>query len=200
MSTALSATGRITVPVIVSNFTHKVRVFVRNPQAVGGSFNINSRATDANDQVWTDALNDFVTTISWMFGGGATFADAILEHQTGGIYTTLATATPSFVSHVSGTPSLGWQTTWVFRDLLNKQVKLEFLEGYLQTLTHVGAVGAFGAGAPLSFLTEFLPTHTLTHAPYVWMVSRGNQYLNTAPFVGLTVSTNKRIRRRRGLT
>lgn len=200
MSVPLSATGRITVPVVVSSFTHKVRVYCRNPQAAGGTFNINTRATDANDLVWTDALNDLVTTLSRLFDTGAVFQDGFLEHQSGGIWTTLATATPSFTTHLSGTAGAGWGLVVVLRDVNLKKVKIVAVEPRYQTLSHVTTIGALGGGDPGAFATEFTPSHVLTNAPYVWMVSRGNQYLNTAPFVSWTVSSNRRARRRRGLT
>lgn len=200
MATTLSATGRITMNVTVTGFLHKLRVYARNPQAVGGSFNINSRALDNNDIVWTDALNDLCTCTSWILGTGHTMGDGVLEHYSGGVWSVYATATPVYTNHASAVPSLGWQATYVLRDLLFRKVKVELIEGAAGTLTHYASLAAMGASNTANFAKEFTASKTLTNAPYNWMVGRGNQYLNTAPFVGFTFTTNRRVRRRRGLT
>lgn len=200
MSVTLSATGRITVPVTYANLQHKIRVYARNPQAVGGSFNINTRATDANDLDWTDAVDALIEAVSYMYANTATFGDASLEHRDGSIWTLLANYTPAGTTHFTGANNEGWQITSVLRDITLKKVKLVMLEGNAGALLHVGSYSGFGAGTYLNFIKEFTINKTLTNAPYNWMVSRGNQYLNTASFVGLTVTPNKRVRRRRGLT
>lgn len=200
MSTPLAAGGRITLPYVVSGFTHKLRVFVRNPQAVGGSYNINSRPVDANDIVWTDALNDLATALSWAMPAGFSYVDGTLEKYTGGVYTPLATATPTFTNHAAGTVQQGWQLTWVARDINLKKVKLVVLEGNASTFAHYVTLAAAVALNASSFIKEFTSAHLLTNAPYTWAVGRGNQYLNTSPFVGLTICGNRRVRRRRGLT
>ncbi len=200
MSTPLSAGGRITLPYTIANLQHKLRVFVRNPTAVGGSFNINSRSVDANDIVWTDALNDLATAVSYLMGTGFSFGDGVLEKQTGGIYTALATATPSYTDHSSGTAYYAWQATFVLRDVLLKKVKIVHLEGDLGAHAHSASRAAIPQAGYISFIKEFMSDHVLTNAPYVWVVGKGNQYLNTSPFVGFTNAGNRRVRRRRGLT
>lgn len=202
MSTALSATGRITVPYTIGGFVHKFRVYVRNPLAVGGSYNINSRTLDANDIVWTDALNDLVTCTSWVMPNTVSVGDATLEHQAGGVWSPLATATPAFTNHAPGVSIQGWQVTLVMRDLLLHKVKFVMLEGGNGGLFHNSSLAAITAHEAYfgNWVKEFTASKTLTNAPYNWVVGRGDQYLNTSPLVGFTVCPNRRIRRRRGLT
>lgn len=200
MTTALSATGRITIPITVIGFTHKLRVYCRNPTVAGATFNINSRATDSNDTDWEAAAHDLQQTVSYLYQAGTTYGDAILEHYSGGVWSVLATKTESITDHGSGTNSIGNQITMVLRDLLFHKVKVVILEGFSATLFHYSSYPSIGAGAVQNFVKEFTSNKTLTNAPYNWMVGRGNQYLNTSPFVGLTGTSNRRVRRRRGLT
>lgn len=200
MAVPLSATGRITIPITFSNYTHKMRVYCRNPQVVGATYNINTRATDANDEAWTDAVNGLVEATSYLYANTATFGDASLEIRSGTVWTLAANFTPSGATHFTGTNYVGWQFTWVLRDVNLKKVKLVQLEGNYNALMHVASYSGFGAGTWLSFVKEFTSNKTLTHAPWNWMVGRGNQYLHASSFVGLTVTPNRRTRRRRGLT
>lgn len=200
MSTGLLATGRITIPYTVSSLTHKFRVYVRGLTATGGTFNINSRATDANDTVWTDAAHDLAQSFSWLMPTGWSMADAILEKLVGGIWLVQATATLTITDHASGSAGLGWQDTFVARDINFKKVKFVILDLNQSTLLHTVNLAGLGGSGAASFSKEFTSSKTLTNAPYNWVVGRGNQYLNTASFVGYTRTTNRRIRRRRGLT
>ncbi len=200
MSVPLSATGRITLPYTISGNLHKFRVYCRNPQVAGATYNINSRPVDANDMDWHDAVHDLAEAFSWLMPTGWTLGSPFLEHQTGGIWTVLDTFVPTYTNHYSSDPALGWQFTLVFRDVLLKKLKWTAIEGNAAALVHYPAYSAIVETRYQNFSKEFMSTHTLTNAPYTWVVSRGNQYINTAPFVGLTVTTNKRARRRRGLT
>lgn len=200
MTVILSALGRITVPYTTDGLLHKLRVFVRNPQVVGGSYNINSRPLDNNDIVWTDALNDLCTAFSWVLGTTTAFSDGVLELRSGSIWTAVATATPSFTSHKAGTGNPGTQFTVVLRDINLKKVKIVVVEHNDNALQHAVSRSALQQTFQQNFVKEFMSDHALTNAPYVWAVGRGNQFLNTSPLVGVTASSNRRVRRRRGLT
>lgn len=202
MATPLAATGRITIPYTIAGFVHKFRIFVRGLAPVGGSFNHNSRALDENDQVWTDSADALATTLSYVTGAALCFGDAVLEQQSGGIWTALATHTPSYVDHTPGAGTLGKQITLVLRDITLKKVKFVVLDAPGPELYHSASQTAIAATEAYwgNFVKQFMSIFSVTHAPYNWAVGRGNQYLNTSPLVGFTLTSNRRLRRRRGLT
>lgn len=199
MAQTLLATGRITLPITVDGLLHKLRVYVKNPTASGGSYNINSRTSDLNDQLWTTAAEDLASSIS--YGQGVTavsVGDAYLESRSGLIWTTLAFHTCG-LNNALGTYAPGTQQTMVFRDTAGYKVKIIALEGNLNAPYHNGSYSSL-TSTQLALIKQFTAAYTLTNAPYLWMVSRGNRYLNSASYVGLTIALNRKVRRRRGLT
>lgn len=199
MATALSATGRITLSYTITGKTHKAHFYVRGLTAVGSTWNINSRTLDANDIDWTSACDKLVEALSNWMASGQTWNDAVLEQLSGLVWLPRATHTPSFTNHGSSTAALGWGCSLVLRDINFKKIKVLILEGNQGTLSHQSAYANL-AGGNLAAVKEFTANKTLNPAPYDWMVGRGNQYINTTPFVGTTVSPNRKLRRARGLT
>lgn len=196
MATSLSATGRITIAYVYSGFTHKCRGFVRGLAPVGGSYNINSRTLDANDIVWTDAASALAGAMSNILTTSHTYAGATLEQWDGTVWVPRAVSSPT-PGLSAGTVYPATQVTVVLRDLNLKKVKIVVMETNEISPQHFVA-GTAGDTNFDNFLAPFLSS-TATAAPFNWLVGRGNQYLNVAPFVGATVTLNRKLRRRRGL-
>lgn len=197
MSTTLSATGRITIPYSYSGINHKARFYCRGIQAVGGSFNINSRTLDANDIVWTDAAQAAAQCVNNYLGIVANIGQAVLEKLIGGLWQAQAYFTVTPIGTTGGQQATS-QLTIVLRDRLAHPVKVVFLEGKQVPPQHWAT--PFGGDADLDNVVHYLVDTTLSaNSPFAWMVGRSNQYLNDTPFVGATVSLNRKLRRRRGL-
>jgi hypothetical protein len=198
MSTALLATGRITQPYTIGGVTHKARAYVRGLTLGGGIWRVNSRTLDENDIVWSDAANQFANNIGNLCDASTVFGAALLEQIVDGVWVTQDVFTVT-VTTKTGTYKPATQVTMVLRDINFKKVKVVVMEGTEAAPQHIN--GPTDGGTQMDLFThEFGSTHTNANASYVWMVGRGNQYLATSPFVGLTVTLNRKIRRRRGLT
>lgn len=196
MATALSATARIVIPYTINGKTHKVRLYARGLTLVGGVYQINSRTADANDQVWTDCADAVAALMSNVFTTDASFGTASIQELTAGVWVDRAFhATAN--GGLAGTYYPTTELTVVLRDINLKKVKVVLLETKEISPQHSEDATAGDANMDL-WVKGFLPTHTGAHDPYVWMVGRGNQYLNTTPFVGFTVCQNKKLRRTRG--
>lgn len=198
MSQPLLATGRLVMKITTSSLLHTLHAYVRNVQAVGGSWNVNSRTTDANDVVWSTAAQGWWDAISYMLTTGQAAPSIELQQLVSGVWQVLASMTPTGGNLGAGGPVLGAQFTSVFRDTAYKPVKQIVFEGRWQPPFHNTSIAAFGSYIT-SYLTQFTSSATVTHPPYEWLASRGNRFLATTPFVGGTATFNRKVRRARGL-
>jgi hypothetical protein len=189
--------ARITMPYTVDGFNHKCRLYGRNVQPVSGSFNINSRNVDDNDQVWTDAAAGMEYAVSCILPSAVTYSPFLLEKWDGAVWEPLAntTLTPT---NATGSYVKASQATVTFKDTDLLKLKLVVVEG-TEALAQKFRSVTGGDGAFDLLIAEFLSTHTGTHAPYVWAVSHRNRYLSTSPFVSASVWPNRKIARRRGV-
>jgi hypothetical protein len=190
--------GRIVVPVTIDGLTHVSRYLCRNPQVSGGTYNINSRALDANDIDWVAALARVTLALSNVMPTGAVWGSAHLEKFDGSVWTALAFHTPTDATTGTGY-SKATQMTAVFRDTTDKKLKLVWIEMTKPAPQHFVSATA-GDGDEDGLLAPFVAGGGNASDPYNWMVSHRDTYLNTSPFVGFTISLNRRVRRRRGLT
>ncbi len=198
MSQPLIATGRLLWTYTYSGITHKLIAYVRNVQAVGGSWNINSRTTDANDLLWTLAAEALEQSVSYLLANSVAGGDVLLQTLAAGVWNTLATYSP-VTSHAVGTTVPVAQSTMVLRDTNFKKVKVVVMEPNQAAPQHW--VSPLGGDANMdNFTKQWMSTFTVSNAPYNWQVGRGNQYLSTSPFIGITVTLNKKLRRARGYT
>lgn len=198
MAEPLVAEGRIVFAYTVDGLTHEIRAYVRNPQESGGTWFINSRTLDENDLDWEDAADGLFASASYPIGDDVTFPDMELQIRDGVVWNLVATHTGAS-SNTSGAHKPGAQCTLVLRDTAFKKVKVVVEEPNTASPYHFLSVAA-ATGILDDFSKQYTPSATVTNAPYHWQVSRGNRYLNTSSFVGLTGSLNRRVRRRRGLT
>lgn len=190
--------GRIVVPYTVDGLTHKVRFYARNPQAVGGSFNVNSRALDNNDIVWTAALARVTLAMSNIMPSGAVWGSAFLEKFDGSVWNALAFSTPTDAMTGSGYQK-ATQLTMVLRDTAGKKLKVVWLE--MTKVAPVHFTSPTGGDVDMdALIAPFVAGGGNASDPYNWQVSHRNLYVNTSPFVGMTITLNRKVRRRRGLT
>lgn len=200
MSVPLTSTHRIRLEYTVAGKLHNIRHYVRGATLTGGNYNINSRTLDENDVLWEDAALGLANSVIYAFSTDITIGTAYLEARTGTLWNVVAVATVSPEANASGTSAfVGWQQTLVLRDKTFKKVKVIILEGNYGTLKHSVSLSGIPT-AQQSFAKQYTSSFTVTHPPFEWMVSRGNQYLDDASFVGYTNTSNRRVRRSRGLT
>lgn len=199
MSTPLSASGRIVVPYTADGLTHRCVAYVRNPQLVGGVYQINSRTTDANDTTFAHAADGMIETMSYLFATTVAFSAAILELLSGIVWTPVATHTFGGTDHTSGTTIVSAiQQTLTLRDVNFKKVRVITMEGRFSGLAKSISTGAFG-DARDTYIKQFTPLNTVPYAPYLWQVGRGDQYIQSSGLVSYIQAFNRKIRRARGL-
>lgn len=187
------ATGRIILPVDFSGHLSHFHAYVRNIQTGGSTYKINSRATDSNDLNWEDAAEAFYNSMTYIWAAGFTPGDLSLQQLTGGIWVPISFYTP-VASNASGAGQPATQVTMTLRDKLFYKVKVVALNTNQAPPQHwVSATG--GNAAMDNWAKQWLSTYTVTHAPYNWQVGVSNQYLNTSPFVAITVTLNRKQRK-----
>lgn len=197
MATPLIPTARIRFPTVEGGLTHVSHFYVRNATAVGSTWNINTRATDANDLDWVNAAQGLADALSYAYGTARTAGAVSLEQLSGGVWVPLAFTTVTLTNKVGGGLDAE-QITMTFRDKTNKKVKVIILEGNQAPPQHLVDPAAGDANFD-NLIKQFMSTFTVTNAPYNWLVGRNNQYLATSPFVAATVTLNRKVRRARGL-
>src|SRR5690242_10601737 len=121
-----SATGRIVVPVSFSGHLSHFHAYVRNIQAGGTDYRINSRATDANDLEWQDAAEGLYESLSYLWASGISAGSMSLEKKVGTMWVPLSFVAPS-ADHVSGSGHPASQVTMTLRDKLFYKVKVVVL-------------------------------------------------------------------------
>lgn len=194
------ATCRIVQKYTIDGLTHKLQVYARNLQLVGGVYKINSRTVDANDTPWVDAANGLFEAISYNLPVAATHSAAELWEKVSNAWILRGTFTTTSIDHKAGGNAPGWQTTAYLRDANFRRLAVVMFEGQMATLAHYTDLSGMPAGAWKNMLLQFTSGYTVAAAPYIWMVSKGNAYINTSGFIGATAGTNRKVRRARGLT
>ena len=198
MSVPLSATGRIVLTYADAGLSHKVHYFCRGITAVGGTFNINTYSVDANDLAWHDAVTATASYVNLMLSANRTWEPARLEKFVSGVWQLVDVY--SFSSTAGGgTLQPATQQTYTFLDKQYHKVKIVLLDT-IKTAPQHFATPTGGDANFDTFIAAHIPGSAGAGDPGNWMVSRGNQYLASSPFIACTVTLNRRVRRRRGLT
>jgi len=197
MTPPLVAASRIVLPININGLVHKLRVYARNATLVGTDWMINTRETDANDLAWADAVADLAAAVSFLLPTTASANAAILEKRTGDLWNPVDFVVVP-LPNKGGTSVAASQITLVMRDTTFYKVKVVVMEGIIDG---PGRYPSFDTltGALLNMASEWDDTHTLDNAPWRWQVGRDNEYLLDNPFVGLTITFNRKMRRARGL-
>lgn len=199
MSQPLLATGRIVMPLTTSGLTHAYHAYVRNIQVGGSTYKVNTRTTDSNDLNWETAAQAFFSATSYLSATDQGVSGLILLQQlVSGVWQTISTYTPSGGFNGGGSVQPASQYTLWLRDSAYKPMKVVMLDTNQTPPQHFTIITG-GDAASDNFVKQWLSTYTVTSAPYIWQVSRGDRYINTSAFVGSTVTLNRKVRRARGL-
>lgn len=197
MSQPLLATGRIILPYTHVGFTHHLHAYVRNPQLVGAVWQINSRATDANDTPWTNAATALALSFSYLLQLTDVFGTVLFQTLVSAVWITQATTTVANVNG-SGTGQAAAEGTLMLRDKLFKKVKVVVMEPNVVPPLKANTYNPAGVDPGNLFIRQWTPDFTIAVAPWNWQVGRGNQFLAQAPFVSEVFTLNRKMRRARG--
>lgn len=199
MSQPLVATGRIVFLYTVQGIQHHSIAYVRGLTQVGSVWQHNSRTLDANDQIWTDSVNGFFEGMSYLYSAAWSADVALLQNYASGVWNPLATATFSGTNHSTGSGwASGLQSTLTLRDSAFKKMRVIAMEGNFPGAYKSTSTNYFG-DARDNFIKQWTSSYTVTYAPYIWQVSRGNRYTAAVSLVSYVQAYNRKIRRRRGI-
>jgi hypothetical protein len=143
-------------------------------------------ATDAVEQVYTIIKPLYATTV--------TIGGIVLEQYAGGAWAFKANVGSSGPGTNTGAYQIAQQMTYVFRTTGNKKAKLVLMETSFPYIGHT--VDLAGTGVDVLVAQEFLNT---AHGHVgSWAESRGAGPM--AGFVSITLDSNDKIRRERGVS
>lgn len=198
MATPLSATGRVTVPYTENGKTHKLRVYCSIANPTGPApYLLDFR--DATSGDWQVKVASLQAKLAATMAAGASFGNPLLEYRTGILWSLLDSFPSATYTFPSDAYNPAVQVTAVLRDTLNKKTRFEMMEGrYAAPFHSIGSVGAPTAWANLA--SALSSAGGDPDDPYMWIKSRGDNYLASASVVGITGTLNKKLRRARGLT
>lgn len=205
MATPLTASYRMSFQYVVSSYTHVIRHYVR-AVIVGGDYKVvlKDGVTQITPQQCADGMGNALDNLFQTANPAS--AAWTLEHLSGMAWNPVATGGTATESGVSTAPALASQITLVLRDTSFKKVKAVVMESTVKPPYHFNVLGS-NTGALHNFSSllwafclEYDADTGELNPPQKWVVSRGNDYLQDHPFVGVTGDLNDKIRRGRGLT
>jgi len=196
MAQAKVATWRITGSYNVSGLLHKARMFVKSDGSISSGVNqIQDRTGTSLD--WSLAAHQWSKTWTRILNNATTLPDLVLEQKVGLIWVPVQFTSPSNELQADATlPTT--QVTLTLRATNNDKLKVVVLDTTQAAPQHFA--GRPSASSNIQVFTDHFLSGGNAADPYMVMVSESNHYLNTAPFVGLTITLNRRVRRARGLT
>jgi len=189
--------GRVTIPYTIAGVPHITRLYVKQPTATGGTYNIFGRFSVTADIPWKDAADGMAEAISNVIPAAISPDTVLLEQFDGLIWVLRETHTTTF-PNIGGTSQVAGQITVSLRDAAGLQAKLVILEGNQVYPTKFTSPTG-GAGGMDALILEFTSGATLSPSPWVTVVSHREQFLQSAPFISAVITMNRAIRRRRGL-
>lgn len=196
MPQPFNATAKIRWGYVIDGQSHRVSAYVKGLTLQGSQWFINSRTTDANDQLWTDAAEGLAAAYAHVLGTTTVGSVARLFQLINGVWVqrdaSSPAMTPSGNSYVKASEICMTLQTTTF-----DKVKVFVLEGEESPQLKISSPTGGGTQMDL-FCAEYTSSHVHAHAPYVWQVGRDNQYLAVNPFVSATVTLNRKLRRARG--
>jgi len=192
MPTPIVANGQIDIHYTVSSFEHvcQLRCDIDNPT---GSAPFNLVNLDLSTNVWTDFVDRFVLKVKAIYHTSATLDQAILQYWNGSIYVQLDTYSLG-VSGTSSTQStLGGEATFTFKDTTNHNMKIVLLESINFGNVHQGY-------SALAAVNKAIVDDALDHTGNDFgSAYRSRDAAFARRFIFLTVGTNKKLLRARGL-
>lgn len=189
--------GRISVPYTVSGLTHVTRMYVSTPTLSGGTYVITKRPSIGGTNNWVSAAEDFAKALSYVLAVGTTPGNAVLEEYSATGWLPLA-STPVTFPNLNGTPFLAGQLTMTLRDSNYTRPKIVIMEGS-QPPPNKFTSPTGGSGDQDNFVAQFQSGGSLSFLPWAFMVNQHDFFLQTNPYISLTLTFNRKLRRARGL-
>jgi hypothetical protein len=198
MSTPLVSSRRITLTYVVLGLSHKHRHYAVNADSGGIRQVLHRDGTTVIS--WTDAAQALWDAIRQVLDNTVPAATALLEDRSGTLWLPTASATLSNAGQVSGVVNIASQITTVLRDTTFKKIRsivLEHDEGYVGH----SATGHTISSAVTSMVSALDGTVVSpAETPFNWIVGRSENYiLSSGAVAGVTLDSNDRIRRSRGV-
>lgn len=196
MSQPLLATWRVEQNYSVGGVAHLWHAYVKNVVPGGTDHTIGDR--NAGTVTFLDVATAIKNTIGGIFGAGITWGGCELQQFSSGRWLTQRVwqvAAPGGV----GTAKLGSIVTLTLRDTSVLPVKAVFLDTNQQPPFHYIDPTA-GDNALDSLCSVFGDRSSSDNFdPWYWMVSRGNRFLNTSPFVSVSCDIDRITKKAHGL-
>jgi hypothetical protein len=192
----LIATDRIRMRYIIDGLSHDMRHYVHVQDSAGVDSTLAHRG-GGSGVLWTDDVQFLWDVWRSIFHSGTTSADVLLEHKDGDVWNPIA----GYTATGAGSQSVynkAQQTTIVLRDQFFNKLRIVGLESNQGYAGH--DVDGSGLTTALSNIVLAYTTSTDTNAMYNWIRSRSDILVaNTGGAVGVTLDSNNKIRRARGL-
>jgi hypothetical protein len=189
--------GRITIPYTVDGLAHVSRMYVSEPTLSGSDWVVSLRPSVGGTLPWDDVAEHFSQTLSYILETGTTVGSALLEEYSATGWLPRATASVS-MPNLSGNANIAAEAVLTLRDSNFTRPKIVVME-HNQVAPTKFTSPTGGAGGLDSFIAEFLSTGTLGGRPWVAMVNQHGFFLSESPFVSVTTTYNRKLRRARGL-
>lgn len=178
-----------------SGKTHSQRSYV-NAVASGDSTGFDLTNVLTGNTPLSTAITQWAALFSPLLGTGATAAGVTLYQYVGSSLVPVYQGAWTFTSS-SGSPNLGWEVTWFLRGGSNFPLKIVLLEANYGVLQHSTSYASADIGtAAHAMIADVLDTAS-GHLG-AWMHTLNGHY--GFRFIAETVTTNRRVRRSRGLT
>lgn len=189
--------GRISIPYTASGLTHVARMYVANPTLAAGDWFIDLRPGAGTNTLWSAAAQGFADALSSVLATGVTPGTALFEElaTTGWLpRDTVAVTLPN----LSGNVNNAAQMTLTLRDSNFTRPKIVVME-HNQVAPTKFTSPTGGAGGMDAFIAEFLSTGSGVSRPWLVMTNQHGFFLQDSPFVSVTTTYNRKLRRARGL-
>lgn len=196
MPQAFTATYRIHLTWTMDTQPHSLNAFVKISNASATPPTIKDRSNADVD--WDDAAQGLADSLAYSMDQNTSAMQATLQHLVNGAWQPVDAASLT-ITPSSFEGNKGGQVTVTLRDTTFDKVKVVFLEPFWDIPSHYTDPLAGSANVD-NTLKQFTPAHTVNNAPFLWMVSRSQDYLHaTAAFVAATGALNRKVRRARNL-
>lgn len=189
--------GRITIPYTVSGLNHVSRMYVTQPALAGSVWEIEVRPSVGGNIDWADAAEALANCMSSALPTGATPGTALLEEYSATGWLPRSTAAVTF-PNLAGSANLAMQITLTLRDSNFTRPKQVLMEGN-QVAPAKYTTPTGGAGGLDGYIAEFLNTGSTANRPWFVMTNQHGFFLQESPFVSVTLTFNRKLRRARGL-
>jgi len=172
-------------------------MYVGNPTFSGGVWLIDVRPSAGSTADWSAAAQGFAEALSFILETGTTVGSALLEEYavTGWLPRDTATVT---LPNLSGNANIAAEAVLTLRDENFTRPKIVVMEPN-QTAPTKFTSPTGGAGGLDSFIGEFLSTGSGTSRPWLVMQNMHGHFLQDNPFISVTTTYNRKLRRARGL-